>query len=91
MKRYTLHFLFIFLLAGCSGDEKPKSCNIDKEMADFEAKLDAFSNNLSIATCNSLRQSAITLLNRLNGCPGDHGVKQALQQWRDVDCLAFGS
>lgn len=58
-------------------------------MADFEARLDDFSDDPTVATCNSLRQSAITLLNRLDGCPGAQGVKQALQQWRDLDCSAF--
>ena len=76
---------------GCSGDENPGNCDYGKEMADFEARLDAFSDDPTTARCNSLRQSAITLLNRLDGCPGDQGVKQALQQWRDIDCSAFGN
>jgi hypothetical protein len=76
---------------GCSEDDNSVNCDYQKEMADFEAKLDNFSNDPTTTSCNSLRQSAITLLNRLDGCPGDQGVKQALQQWRDIDCSAFGS
>lgn len=90
MKKLFLPFLIIVILAACADDSKPSTCEYQRELDDLEAKLTVFTNDPSTASCNSLRQSAITLLNRLDGCPGVDGVKDALRQWRELDCVQIG-
>ena len=83
--------MFIIVVASCSEDETPQNCDYEREWNDFNAKLDVFSDNLTITSCNSLRQSAIVLLNRLDRCPGVVDTRTTIEQWRDLDCSAFGN
>lgn len=82
------------LVTGCFEEEEddytPDICNdFDSELNNFQSKVNAFNANPTRSSCSSLKQSAITLMNKVRNCPGGEGATYAIQAWQDVDCNAF--
>ncbi|MDN3601744.1 hypothetical protein QWZ00_01245 [Belliella kenyensis] len=90
MKKYISLLTFLLLFGACADDDKPGNCEYQREYDDFEAKLNLFIENTNSFNCNAVRQSAIRLLNKLDGCAGVQGVEEAVKQWRDLDCNISG-
>lgn len=82
------------LVTGCFEDDEddytPGICNdFESEVNSFLSRTNNFSSNPTRSNCNSLKQSAIQMLNKLKNCPGGDGATYAMQLWRDIDCNDF--
>ena len=85
--------LLITSFSSCFGDDEGDviidSCDFDYELQHYNNMIEAFNANQTTTNCNNLRNSALELLDALEGCSEYEYYYDATQAWLDVDCSVF--
>jgi|GEM_PF-2313836 len=69
-------------------EEISNTCDLTAELMTFQQQASAYSANQTRNSCNNLKQSAIDLLKKAEGCTGvaKDGILAATNVWKDIDC-----
>lgn len=101
MKRFIKKTIFFMPLLACSllatgcfeddeDDYTPGICDdFQAEWNNFNSKANSWATNPTKSGCSTLKQSAITLMDKVKNCPGGEGAEDVIKHWQELDCSVF--
>ena len=85
--------LLITSFSSCFDEDEDEviveTCNFDYELQHYNNMIEVFNANQTTTNCNNLRNSALDLLDAMEGCSEYEYYYDATQAWLDIDCSVF--